>query len=128
MRNSPPVEQGVSMAGEIAGIYFVKQPEDAFYVLSPERQARLARFLNGQRETLEPPEDSPHTITDPAGYALKDCAHEWEHGCVVYWDVNLKPKEPSLSLTHINAYRIEVLEIRTNGWRRGRSRKEIFKK
>jgi putative ribosome biogenesis GTPase RsgA len=45
---------------------------------------------------------------------LKDCAHEWEPGCVVYWDVNLKPNEKNLSVTRISAYRIVVLEIRTN--------------
>ena len=60
---------------EIAGIYLVKKAEDAFYALSPERQTRLAVFLNEQRKTLNPPKDSPHTST--GGYSLKDCAHEW---------------------------------------------------
>jgi hypothetical protein len=99
---------------EIAGIYLVKQAENAFYALPPEKQARLADFLNGQRKTLKPPKESPHTSAHSQGYALKDCAYEWEPGCVVYWDVNLKPNEPNLSVTHISAYRIEVLEIRTN--------------
>jgi hypothetical protein len=99
---------------EIAGIYLVKKAEEAFYALSPDRQTRLADFLNEQRKTLKPPKKSPHTSTDPEGYALKDCAYEWEPGCVVYWDVNLKPNESALSMTHINAYRIEVLLIKTD--------------
>jgi hypothetical protein len=99
---------------EIAGIYLVKQAENAFYALPPEKQARLADFLNGQRKTLKPPKESPHTSA-AHGYTLKDCAYEWEPGCVVYWDVNLRPKESSLSVTRISAYRIVVLEIRTNG-------------
>jgi hypothetical protein len=100
---------------EIAGIYLVKKAEDAFYALPPDKQTRLADFLNGQRKTLKPPKESPGTSTDQGqGYALKDCAHEWEPGCVVYWDVNLKPNEKNLSVTRISAYRIVVLEIRTN--------------
>jgi hypothetical protein len=100
---------------EIAGIYLVKKAEAAFYTLVPKKQTRLADFLNGQRKTLKPPKESPGTSTDQGqGYALKDCAHEWEPGCVVYWDVDLKPNENSLSVTRISAYRIVVLEIRTN--------------
>jgi hypothetical protein len=100
---------------DIAGIYLVKQAEEAFYALPPERQTRLAAFLNEQRKTLRPPRESPRTRSgrSPAR-ALKDCAYEWEPGCVVYWDVNLKPTEKTLSVTRISAYRIEVLEIKTD--------------
>jgi hypothetical protein len=101
-------------AEEIAGIYLVKKAEEAFYALSPDRQKSLADFLNEQRKTLKPPKKSPRTSTDPQGYALKNCAYEWEPGCIVYWDVNLKPNEPGLSVTHISAYRIEVLLIKTD--------------
>ena len=100
---------------EIAGIYLVKEAEKAFYALPPDRQARLAAFLNGQRKTLRPPKKSPGTRTGGSdSHALKNCAYEWEPGCVVYWDVTLKPKETTPSVTRISAYRIVVLEIRTN--------------
>jgi hypothetical protein len=96
---------------DIAGIYLVKEAEEAFYALPPDKQASLAAFLNQQRTTLRPPKDAQRTPSRRSRRALKDCAYEWEPGCVVYWDVNLKPKE-SLSVTRISAYRIEVLEIR----------------
>jgi hypothetical protein len=100
---------------EIAGIYLVKKAEEAFYALSPDRQQRLADFLNGQRKTLKPPKEAISTRPGRGrGYALKDCAYEWEPGCVVYWDVNLSPNAQGLSVTQISAYRIEVLEIATD--------------
>jgi hypothetical protein len=95
------------MTEEHAGIYWPEEPEDQFYRLPEESQARLTDFLDGQLEELQA----------SGGGDQEGLSYEWEPGYAVYWDIKLRPKDGKAGRkaawgTLGSHYRIEVLEIR----------------
>ena len=96
-----------------AGIYFEEGKGgalDAYLELSEARRLRLKAFLNRLLESLQPPPKSKGT---PLHGVVQRGEYEWEPDCLVVWRVALKPAESVPSMTRIDAYRIEVLLIRT---------------
>jgi hypothetical protein len=94
------------MATDHAGIYLVKDAENAFKALPKRDRRLLADFLNDQLDELD----------RTGGGEKEGCAAEWKPGWGVFWDVKLRPRylrsgTSSARPTLGSAYRIEVLEI-----------------